>query len=165
MKGLTLTTEEANVNNCCRLGLLALAFPLLHGCAAGIIAAQAIPTAIGAISIAGAEDRSPFRIQMPAPKPATDKDLAVLDANIRQAECGDAQSQYWLASALQNGFNTTPNSIEIYKWYRLAEIGEFAPASERLRSLDAKMSASEIAEARRRAQIWRAATEGCDASG
>ena len=153
------------MNKCCRACAFALTLPLLNGCTAAIIAAQVVPTVVGGIAIAGAQPRSPFRMGGGATAPDTDPDLSALNARIRQAECGDAPSQYWLASALQNGFNTTPNDIEIYKWYRLAELGKFVPASAQLAALAATMSTSEIAQARARAQVWQASNQGCAASG
>ena len=153
------------MNVCSRACVLALSLPLLHGCAGAMIAAQVFPTVVGGISMAGARDRSPFRIDIPSATPRTDKDLAELDAQIRQAECGDAKSQFWLASALQNDFNTTPNSIEIYKWYRLAEMRKFAPATAQLAALDATMSEADIAQARGRALAWQAMTESCAVGG
>ena len=143
--------------------LLALVLPLLSGCLGATIAAQVAPTVLGLTSMANAEDRSPFAIQKVNSQLSGEDDLAKLDVQIRLAECGNPPSQYWLASALQNGFNTTPNSVEIYKWYLLAELGSYAPAGEELSALDATMSAPDIAEARARAGAWQASTEGCEA--
>jgi hypothetical protein len=144
-----------------RVCVLVLALPLLHGCAGAVLAAQIFPTIIGVGSVAGSGDRSPFRIDIPAAEQRSNEDLAELDMKIQQAECGNAQSQFWLASALQNEFNTAPNSIEIYKWYRLAEIGLFAPATEKLAALHNTMSEAELSQAMARAQAWQPATEGC----
>ncbi|MFT5171901.1 MAG: hypothetical protein ACI8W7_000065 [Gammaproteobacteria bacterium] len=147
------------MNLCLRL--LVLSLPLLQGCAGAVLAAQIFPTIIGVGSVAGSGDRSPFRIDIPAAEKRADYKLAELDKQLHQAACGDPQSQFWLASALQNNFNTEPNSIEIYKWYRLAEIGKFAPATARLAALNDTMSVSEIAQAAARAEVWRPLTEGC----
>jgi TPR repeat protein len=158
---------ESNVNDCYRAGVVAIAltFPLLQGCAGAVVALQAIPVAIGGVAAANAEDRSPFRTQIQNPQPWTDRDLAMLDAHIRRAECGNAESQYWLGSALKNDFNATPDNVEIYKWYRLAEMKGFAPATEELTALDATMSESAIAEARARAREWQPTTEDCPVGG
>lgn len=86
-------------------------------------------------------DRSPFKIQNMHEQAPTDAEMAALDAHIPRAECGDAESQYWLAASLQNGFNAAPDEVEIYKWYRLAELGDSEPARERLASFDATMPA------------------------
>ena len=145
----------------CRICLLVLTLPLLNGCLAAAIIGQVVPAAFGITSMVGAEDRSPFRIQKVNATLHSDEDMAELDLRIRQAECGDAPSQYWLASALQNGFNTTPNNVQIYKWYLLAESGSYMPAREELIALGATMSEPEIVEARTRAQAWQAETEGC----
>ena len=145
----------------CRICLLVLTLPLLNGCLAAAIIGQVVPAAFGITSMVGAEDRSPFRIQKVNATLHSDEDMAELDLRIRQAECGDAPTQYWLASALQNGFNTTPNNVQIYKWYLLAESGNYVPAREELTALGSTMSEPEIAEARKRAQAWQATTEGC----
>ena len=145
----------------CRVCLLVLMLPLLNGCLVAAIVGQVVPAAFGITSLVGAEDRSPFRIQKVNATLHTDEDMAELDLHIRQAGCGDAPSQFWLASALQNGFNTTPNNVEIYKWYLLAESGGYVPAREELTALGSTMSESEIAEAGVRAQAWQATTEGC----
>ena len=140
---------------------LVLMLPLLQGCAGAALAAQIFPTIIGVGSVAGSGDRSPFRIDIPAAGKRSDNELVELDTQIHQAACGNPQSQFWLAAALQNGFNTTPNKIEIYKWYRLAEIGKFAPASAKLAALHDTMSEPDIAQAMARAEAWQALTEGC----
>ena len=115
--------------------------------------------------MANADDRSPFRTPTPNPQLRTDNELAMLDAHIRRAECGNAESQYWLGSALKNDFNATPDNVEIYKWYRLAEMREFTPATAELTVLDATMSESEIAEAQARASEWQPTTEDCPVGG
>ncbi len=152
-----------NMKYCRIAGMMAVMFvaPFLQGCSAATIVMNAIPAIIGGGAIIGAEDRSPFRIPAGQPISQNDTDLAMLDTQIQKAECGDAMSQYGLAGLLQNNFNTTPNKIEIYKWYRLAESGRFDPAREKLALLAATMSESEIAEAQQRAQAWQANTEGC----
>jgi len=148
----------------CRIaGMITVIFvaPFLQGCSAAMIAMNAIPAIIGSGAIIGADDRSPFRIPAGQPMSQNDTDLAMLDTQIQKAECGDAMSQYGLAGLLQNNFNTTPNKIEIYKWYRLAESGRYGPATEKLGALVVTMSESEIAQAQQRAQAWQAKTEGC----
>ena len=152
------------LTNCWRVCVLVSVLPFLNGCLPAMIVGQVAPVVFGGVAMANVDDRSPFKIHKPNAKPAIETDLAKLDAQIRQAECGDPQSQFWVASALQNGFNSTPNSIEIYKWYRLAEIGNYSRASKELEALDATMSESEISAARDRVQAWRPATEGCSVS-
>jgi hypothetical protein len=97
------------VNPCFRA--LILIVPFLQGCAGAALAAQIFPTIIGVGSVAGSGDRSPFRIDIPAAQTRGDHKLAELDKHIHQAACGDPQSQFWLAAALQNDFNTQPDSI------------------------------------------------------
>ena len=148
----------------CRIaGMMTILFvlPFLQGCTAAMIVSNAFPAIIGGGAVLGAEDRSPFRIPVDNLRPQNEVDLAVLDAKIQKAECGDAQSQYWLASVLQNNFNTTPNKVEIYKWYRLAESGRYDPATEKLRILAETMPEADITQAQQRAQAWQVNTEGC----
>jgi hypothetical protein len=158
---------ENDVNDCClaRVAAVALALPFLQACVAGMAAVQAIPAAVGVIAVANAEDRSPFRSQKPNLHPPAVDELAQLDAQIRRAECGDAEAQYLLASTLKDNAYTTPNAVEIYKWYRLAQMGEFAPATDELTALDATMSEPDIAKARMRAREWQPMTEGCPVGG
>lgn len=146
----------------CRSWLIVLIVPFLHGCTGAMIAAHAIPQVIGGISMANAEDRSPFHIKMPDAQPRTDTELSELDEQIRLAQCGDAKSQFWIASALRNSFNTKPNNIEIYKWFRLSEMGEYAPAGLEVVALDQSMPAPEIAQAKQRVEDWTPTTEGCN---
>lgn len=147
------------------LCLALLATPALQGCLGALAAVQAFPAVIGGVSVAGAADRDPFIEHAPV-EPAGQRDgVAALDDRIRRAECGDAASQYWLAARLDNGFNAAPDYVEVYKWYRLAELGGFAAASARVAALDARRPAAEIAMARARAQAWRPATGGCPAPG
>ena len=141
--------------------LLALALPLLSGCVGAAIAVQVVPAAMGTVAIAGADDRSPFRIQKPSGPRRTDEEMAALDAHLLRAECGNADSQFWLASALQNGFNANPNQVEVYKWYLLAEMGGSVEAREKLAALDAAMPAPERAQAAQAVRAWKPRTEGC----
>ena len=142
---------------------IALISPLLHGCAAVLVAAQVIPGGIGMLSAANAEDVDPWR-RYPSLVPAAE-DLATVTVRIQRAECGDAQSQYWLASTLDDEVNTTPNYVEIYKWYRLAHIGGISLTSAELSALEAQMSEADIAKAQALAAEWRPATEGCAPGG
>ena len=137
---------------------------LLQGCA-GAIVAQAFPFAMGGLAMANVESSSPFTTYVPNARPRTQEELAALDRHIRQAECGDAPSQYWLAGALHNDFNTSPNTVEVYKWYRLAELGGYAPATQALGTLTDSMSDAEIADARARADRWQGTSEGCAVTG
>ncbi len=145
----------------CRIAgmILLMAVPFLQGCSAATIAMNAIPAIIGTGAIAGADDRSPFRIPVGQPMSQSEADLAMFDEQIKKAECGDPESQYWLANQLQNNFNQSPNKIEIYKWYRLAESARYGPATEKLLALAATMSEPEITDARQRAQSWQAKTD------
>jgi hypothetical protein len=148
----------------CRIaGLLTimLVMPFLQGCLVGMVAAQVFPAVIGGGAIFGSEDRDPFRIPVGNETLPSDIDLAMLDTQIQKADCGDAEAQYWVASALQNNFNTTPNNTEIYKWYRLAEVGRYEPATQELQALAGFMSESEITDAEQRVQEWQAITQGC----
>lgn len=148
-----------------RAGALTLALPLLQSCTAGLLAAGAVPAVIDLVAIGGAEEQSPWQGHNPSFRPMVDENLAALDARILQAECGDAESQFWLASALKNNLDTTPNYVETYKWFRLAQIGEFEPATEQLTTLDVTMSKSDITKARALSREWHPKTEGCPDTG
>jgi hypothetical protein len=115
--------------------------------------------------MANADNRDPFLTRAPYAPPRTDADLAALDAHLLAAHCGDARSQFWLASALGNEFNAHPDRIEIHKWLRLAEHGGIAEATPQRESLDASLTPVQIAEAERRVREWRPRAEGCPASG
>ena len=151
------------MSNLYRTWVLALVLPLVQGCAAA--AAQVLPALLGRIAIGDVDDRDPFRITRGDTAPGANLSLADLDVMIQQAECGDAQSQYWVASAIQNNFNTTPNNVEIYKWYKLSDMGHYAPASTKLAALNATISEAEISQASSLARQWRPKTEGCQLSG
>ena len=137
----------------------------MQGCAGAFIALEAIPGVIGVTAMANAESRSPWNPRIPPPSPSPRDELVTLDGEILRAQCGDAPAQFLLAERLANQFNTTPNYIEIYKWYALSDRGGFEPASERLLALNAQMSQADIAQAQQRARGWRASSEGCDATG
>ena len=139
--------------------------PALGGCAAALVVAQAMPSVMRGVAMAGADDVDPFRSSIVYAPPRSDKELAMLDDHILRAECGEPASQFWLGSALSNGFNATPDEVEVYKWFRLAEQGGFAGASEEIVLLSASLSEAEIAQAQARAQAWQARTEGCPAAG
>jgi len=148
---------------------LVLSLPLLQGCVAALAAAQAVPAAIGLGSIAGADDRNPFRHRMPSAHGASSaragNGFAELDRRLQLAECGDAASQYWVASAMDNSFNASPDRVEIYKWYKLAQLARHAEASVRVAALDATMAEHEILAARERVADWRPRTQGCPDAG
>jgi TPR repeat protein len=140
---------------------LAASTMLLQGCLAGLIVAQAVPAAMGGVAMANTENRSPFVTRMPNQPARTDAELAALDAQLLAAACGDANAQFWLGSALHNGFNTSPDPIEIYKWYRLAQHGGVGAATPELERLAAGMSEAQIAQAKLRVSQWRVREEGC----
>jgi len=138
-----------------------LVAPLLQGCLPALAAVQAFPAVIGGVSVAGAHDRDPFIEQ--APRGATDPqdDVAALGRKVRRAECGDPESQYWLAARLDNGCNAAPDDVQVYKWYRLAEKAGFSAAGKRVAALDATLPQSQVVEARALAEHWQPATENC----
>lgn len=151
----------------CRLGLIVvvMATPFLQGCLPAIAAAQVAPFAAAGLAVNGAEEHSPFQSYLPHTAPSPDDDLATIDARIRRAECGEAESQYWLAAHLNNNFNSTPDNVEIYMWYRLSEMGGYRPASDKLSALGDAMSVSQISQARARARAWHPAIEDCPSRG
>jgi TPR repeat protein len=146
---------------CLGLFIAILVVPLLQGCLGAMAAVQAFPAIIGGVSVAGSGDRSPFIKHAPSGSADAEDDVAALGNKIRRAECGDPQSQYWLAARLDNGFNADPNYVEVYKWYRLAELGGFNAASERVAALDATLPETQVLEARALAGRWQPATENC----
>ena len=133
---------------------------LLSGCA-GVAVAQAANVAFGGAILAGAEERSPFVSYGPGLSARTEGEMQALDAHLLRAECGEPESQFWLGSALRNDFNAAPNRVEIYKWYRLAEMGRYAPAGDEVKAVAASMSESQVEEARARVQAWKPRVEGC----
>ena len=145
------------------LGTIVLVVPLLQGCPGALVAVQAIPAAMGGVAAAGSRDRSPFIEEVPQGSGGPEQDLAALGTKVRRAECGDPESQYWLAARLNNGFNAAPDYVEVYKWYRLAEMGGFSAASGRVAALDATLPETQLVEARSRAEQWQPATEDCPA--
>lgn len=144
---------------------MALCLPQLQGCAAGLLAAQAVPGIIGGVALSNAEDRDPWQTYRPGWRRQPEDKLEALNARLLQAECGDAESQYWLAASMNNGFNLSPDRVEIYKWYRLAQARDYAPAAEPLSVLEASMPESDIETARERARQWTPRTEGCQDEG
>ena len=138
---------------------------LLGGCTAGLIAAQAMPAAMGSVAMAASDDRSPFRSHDPYLLAPGEDDIATVTARIRLAECGDARSQYWLASRLGNDFNKAPDRVQIYKWFLLSEMGEYAPAGARRAALEVSMSEDDVEQARVLAAAWQPATENCQVGG
>lgn len=138
-----------------------LVVPLLQGCLAAMAAVQAFPAVIGGMSAASASDRDPFIQQAPPDSSGSEDGVAAMGRKVRRAECGDPQSQYWLAARLDNGFNAAPNYVEVYKWYRLAEKGGFSAASKRVAALDATLPETQVMEARAMAEDWQPATESC----
>lgn len=135
---------------------LAVGLLLLQGCLPGLIAMQAVPAAMGGVAMGNVEDRNPFITRLRHAPPRPDDELAALDAHLRRARCGDARSQYWLGNALGNGYNTSPDRIEMYKWLRLAERGGVADAAPALARLGASMSPAQIEQARARVSRWQA---------
>jgi hypothetical protein len=145
------------------LATLTATLPFLTGCpTAAVMAVQMIPTAIGVGAVAGSADRNPFHYRVPDnfARPE-DQGMSQLDATIQQAECGDPESQFRLATTLRNGFNTSPNNVEIYKWYRLAHSAGYTPAGDELATLEASMSGPDVDRARQLASDWQPSTEGC----
>ena len=80
--------------------------------------------------------------------------IAALGATHLRAECGDAEAQFQLASALSDDSASIPNRVEIYKWYRLSELGDYEPASDRLDGLLVAMTPGEVAEGQDLVRGW-----------
>ena len=137
--------------------VIASTVPWLGGCLSAAVAVYAAPAVMGTAAMAGADPYSPFVHYADARPDA----LARLDEDIRAAECGDASAQYRLAGTLANGFNQTPDRVEVLKWYRLAEQGGEPRAAAVASSLEAVMPAGDVARAQALAQGWAPRTEGC----
>jgi hypothetical protein len=144
--------------------VLAAAVPLLQGCIAAMVAAQAVPVAITGTTMAATEHRSPFITHAPAAARPKQDELARVDEYIRGAECGDARSQYLFADVLGNRFNADLDYVEVYMWYRLAEMRRYEPATERLAELEPFMTEADITAGRQRASEWEPGGADCEAN-
>jgi hypothetical protein len=136
---------------------------LATGCSGAVIATQVLPAALGGVALAGSESRDPFITYAPDATVPRDPGLDELQARVQRAECGDAAAQYWLASAMRNNFNASPDKVAIYQWYRLADLGGYGPAGGELSLMAASMSAEEIAEGEKRAVGWQPVARDCPA--
>jgi len=141
--------------------LAASTAPLLGGCVGAFVAANAIPAVYGTAVLTGTERRDPFVQNLQVPGDASEDALSRLDSQIRAAECGDPQSQYRLAATLANGFNQTPDRVQVVKWYRLAERGGEQRAAGEIAKLEATMPQADVARARALADGWEPRAEGC----
>ena len=75
------------------------------------------------------------------------------------AEGGDALAQYDLGQRYDFGVGVPTNRVEALKWLRLAAAQGQVDAAERLKSVKAKMSREEIAEAERRVAAFAPRTD------
>ena len=116
---------------------------------------------VGGVAMNNLDDRQPFNSHVKYVGPRTEEDLEELTKHLQQAECGNAQSQYWVATALRTGFNTSPDWVEIYKWYRLAEEQNYAPAAEATSALKVEMTADDLAAGEHRARQFTPRSENC----
>jgi len=155
------------VNRCSRLaaGAIALSAFALNGCVTPLMAVQAVPAVMTATSMATTAHQSPFVERAPSGPTSTDPQTVASNAQLRRAQCGDAQAQFQVASALSNDGSSIPNRVEIYKWYRLAELGNYEPASNELDGLLVAMTPSKVAEGQARVRGWQPSTEGCQSTG
>lgn len=124
------------------------------------MAVQVAQVAVGGVAMANIDDHMPFSRKVTYDGRMSPSALEELDERLALADCGDAESQYWMASALY-GFNSSPDKVEIYKWYRLAELSGFDSAVDRRVAVQDAMSAEELAQARARTDAWAPRTEGC----
>ncbi len=155
LPGHTSPAETA-LDGCRLAGAVAITLTsaALVGCPA-TAALNAVPMVVGATAISQADARSPFDSGM------REDELVAFDRRLRRAECGEAASQYWLATSMQrSAFDASPNNVEIYKWYLLAQAGGIE-ASEEMMTLEVAMTEADIAEARARARAWQPRAEDC----
>ena len=94
------------------------------------------------------------------PAAAQTKDAASFDRHLRAlADKGDAESQYKLGTAYDEGFGVPKNYTEAFKWFRLA--AEQGHAHSQFRVGDMYMSGEGIAKNDGEALKWfRKAAEG-----
>ena len=73
----------------------------------------------------------------------------------RAADQGNAKAQHILGLMLAQGMGTTADKVEAYKWFELSGSEDAIAATTEMQSIVPLMSKSEVAEAQRRAEIWR----------
>ncbi len=83
------------------------------------------------------------------------QDLASLEALRMQAERGDAAAQLEMGILYEYGYHLADNLPPALAWYMLAAEQGDAKAAARRDALQTKMSAAELAEARRLYEAWR----------
>lgn len=84
------------------------------------------------------------------------QDLASLEQLRAQAERGDPEAQLEMGILYEYGYHLSDNKPPALAWYMLAAEQGVAKAAARRDALQAKMSAAELAEARRLYETWRA---------
>jgi len=67
---------------------------------------------------------------------------------------GDAYAQYNIAQRWELGRGVTTNFVDAWKWYHLAALGGVADAREAKRSLETRMTAAQLLEARESAAAF-----------
>jgi TPR repeat protein len=82
-----------------------------------------------------------------------------LDWYKRAADQGNAKAQHNLGLMLAQGEGTASDKVEAYKWFELSGSEDAIAATTEMQSIVPLMSKTEVAEAQRRAEIWRAQLE------
>jgi TPR repeat protein len=82
-----------------------------------------------------------------------------LDWYKRAADQGNAKAQHNLGLMLAEGVGTPTDKVEAYKWFELSGGADAIAATTEMQSIVPLMSKPEVAEAQRRAEIWRAQFE------
>ena len=77
----------------------------------------------------------------------------LIESRMGDALHGDAGACFDLGTALACGKRTRDNMVEAFKWFTLAAQAGYAPAAKSSAMVARDMSASELAEARRRTWI------------
>jgi Sel1 repeat len=82
-----------------------------------------------------------------------------LDWYKRAADQGNAKAQHNLGLMLAHGVGTSADKVEAYKWFELSGSEDAIAATTEMQSIVPLMTKTEVAEAQRRAEIWRAQLE------
>jgi len=82
-----------------------------------------------------------------------------LDWYKRAADQGNPKAQHNLGLMLAQGVGTAPNKVEAYKWFELSGSEDAIAATTEMQSIVPLMTKTDVAEAQRRAEVWRAQLE------
>lgn len=87
------------------------------------------------------------------------------DATEQRALCGQTNAQYGLGYWYETGkFGFPANSVESFKWYRIASIAGHGPLKAGQARVAQQMSPDLVVEAERKAAVWQPTLEICPAA-